>query len=121
MNTKALTTTVILVLIVGNLVFGVLWFYAQKDFAACQTKITAQQTNTKIIDFAGLVVEKVLKAQGEVSFDDRLQLENMVRETKDSELLAQWNKFTSSKDEGSAQQEMKNLLGLIIGKLKLLQ
>lgn len=118
MNPKFLTTAVILILIAGNLTFGLLWFYAQKELSACQQKIAVQQTNDKTIDFAGLVVEKVLKAQGEVSFDDRLQLENTVRETKDQELLTQWNKFTASKNETDAQNEMKNLLGLLISKIR---
>jgi hypothetical protein len=52
-----------------------------------------------------------------VSFDDRLSLENAVRDTKDTQLLAQWNSFTAAKDEAGAQQEMKSLLSLLISKM----
>jgi hypothetical protein len=118
MNTKPITIICVLILLAGNVVLGVLYFNARRELAQAQGAAAGRQTNEKIAGFAGLVVDKVLKAQGEVSFDDRLQLENAVRDTKDADLLAQWKKFTDSQNETAAQTEMKNLLGLLVEKIK---
>jgi hypothetical protein len=119
MNTKPLVIICIfLILLAGNIVLGWLYFNARNELAQAKNAIAARQTNEKIADFAGLVVDKVLKAQGEVSFDDRLKLENAVRDTKDAELLAQWNKFTASQNETDAQNEMKNLISLLVVKMR---
>ena len=67
--------------------------------------------------FLNLFIDKVLNAQGEVSFEDRLQLENRVRDLKDPEVLAQWEKFTGSASEEQVQVEVKNLLALLVKKI----
>ena len=82
-----------------------------------ESLIAQGKTDQRIVHFANLVINKVLNASGEVSFDDRLSLENAVRDTKDTQLLAQWNSFTAAKDEAGAQQEMKSLLSLLISKM----
>ena len=107
----------ILVLFAGNVFLGLGLFYARQDLAKDEAVIVQRQTDQRIIHFANLVINKVLNAQGEVSFDDRLSLENAVRDTKDTELLAQWNNFTAAKDEASAQHEMKKLLSLLVAKM----
>ena len=108
MNTKPFITAVILILFAGNVFLGLGLFYARQDLAKDESTIAQRQTNQQVIHFANLVINKVLNASGEVSFDDRLALENAVRDTKDAQLLAQWNNFTAAKDEAGAQQQMKN-------------
>lgn len=76
-----------------------------------------QQMNTKTIDFTRIFIDKVLKANGEVSFEDRLRLENAVRDIGNKELLDQWTKFTGSKTEQEAQVEVKDLLNLLINNI----
>jgi hypothetical protein len=53
-----------------------------------------------------------------VSFDDRLQLENMVRDLKDDAILAEWNKFVNSQTSAEAQGEVKNLLDILVLKIQ---
>ena len=117
MNTKPLVIISVLVLLAGNVFFGINYFYARQELAKDQAVIGQRQINQKVIHFANLVINKVLNAAGEVSFDDRLALENAVRDTKDAQLLTQWNNFTAAKDEASAQREMKNMLSLLIEKI----
>lgn len=81
-------------------------------------KQLTQTQRSEIIAFGEQFVEKVLKAEKEVDFDTRLKLENDVRELEDNDLKAQWDKFTASKTEQEAQQEVKNLLSLLFKKLK---
>ena len=117
MDTKPLLTVCILVLFAGNVILGLSYFYARQDLAREESLIAQVQTNQKVIHFANLVINKVLNATGEVSFEDRLALENAVRDSKDAQLLDQWNNFTAAKDEVGAQREMKGLLSLMVKKI----
>ena len=113
-----LLSLLVIVLIAGNLIFGTLYFLELKDCQLAKSTLKTQQVNIKVANFAGLFIEKVLKAQNEVSFEERLKLENAVRELNDVQILEQWQKFISSKTEQEAQSEVKNLLSLLISKVK---
>jgi hypothetical protein len=110
---------VILILLVSNVFFIVKYFGLNKELI--QTKITleAQKTNTKVLDFTKLFIDEVLKADTEINFDTRLKLETAVRGLNDQDILTQWQKFTDSKAEGEAQLEVKNLLEVLVQKIKI--
>jgi len=108
----------VLILLVGNVFFGVKYFAVQKEVKMVQTALETQKTNEKVLDFTQLFIEKVLKAETEISFETRLKLENAVRNLDDEEILSQWQKFTESKSEVEAQKQVKNLLEMLVGKIK---
>ncbi|MBU4332178.1 hypothetical protein KKD19_05955 [Patescibacteria group bacterium] len=58
----------------------------------------------------------MLKAETEIDFETRLNLENAVRNLDDEEILSQWNKFVNSGNEIQAQVEVKNLLEALVHK-----
>ena len=118
MSIKPLAIALLAVSLVGNVFLAFYCIRAQQEITRDREIVAARSFNGKVVEFNRLVIEKVLRAGGEVSFDDRLTLENAVRDTKDQELLAQWNKFTAAKDEVTAQQEMKNLLSLLAEKIQ---
>lgn len=74
--------------------------------------------NNKIVNFLKLFIDKVLKADKEIDFETRLQLENGVRDLEDKQVLVAWQQFTASKTEQEAQQQVNNLLTLLIDKLQ---
>ena len=76
-----------------------------------------QKVNAKIVNFLDLFIKKVLSAEGEVSFEDRLKLENAVRDLDNDEVLNQWEKFVNSSTEDQVQREVKTLLQLLVGKI----
>lgn len=118
MNKKIILTIIIPILLAGNMFFGYKYFAIQKELQQTQASLKIQKTNEKILDFTVLFIDKVLKAETEVDFETRLRLENAVRDLDDEEILAQWQKFVNSQSENEAQQEVKNLLGLLIDKIK---
>jgi hypothetical protein len=71
----------------------------------------------KVINFSTLFIEKVLKAKTEVAFEDRLKLENAVRDLDDPAILGLWEKFTESGDQDQAQEAVKNLLDSLVKKI----
>lgn len=117
-GSRKILIVIIVVLLVGNLFFAFKYFIVNKKFN--ENKIVLNSLNeksSKIKEFNKLFVSEVLNASGEISFETRLKLENSVRDLKDEEILAQWQKFTESKTEEEAQNEVKTLLGLLASKL----
>lgn len=113
---KIILTAVILILAAANVFLGFSYFVGQKQLRTAGQQLKIQQNNIKIVNFTKLFIDKVLKAEKEVSFEERLVLENAVRDLNDNEVLTQWEKFTASKTETNAQEEVKNLLELLVKK-----
>lgn len=119
MNKPKTTPIFILILLAGNVFFGVKYFVVQKELGQAQTLLETQKTNDKVLEFTNSFIKEVLSAKMEVSFETRLKLENAVRNLEDEEILAQWQKFVDSKTETGAQEEVKNLLEMLLNKIKI--
>lgn len=91
---------------------------ATEELAAAQKQAAQGQVNRQAVEFTRLFIEKVLNADAEVSFDDRLKLETMVRDLKDNEVLAEWQQFLASKDEQEAQRGVRRLLMLLVSRIR---
>lgn len=107
---------IVLILAAGNVYFGLNYFLINKEVMEARESLQKQQLNTKVINFSRLFVEKVLKAEQDISFEERLSLENAVRDLNDKEILTQWEKFTESKTESEAQENVKDLLDVLTKK-----
>lgn len=96
------------------------WQFGQARLALVQAdqKASAVNCNLKVLAFASMFVEKVLNAPGEVDFETRLKLENSMRDIGDQALLTQWRNFVDSKDEKTAQTEVKKLLILLLNRIQ---
>lgn len=118
MRNSKITLIIILILLAVSVFFGVKYFAIQKELSQTQIALEVQKTNEKVLDFTKLFIEKVLKAKTEVDFEIRLNLENSVRNLEDEGILEQWTKFVNSKTEIEAQEEVKNLLEILVSKIK---
>ncbi len=110
--------TLCLVLILGNVFFGTKYFTLHRELRETKAALQTETINEKILSFSKLFIGKVLRAENEVDFETRLNLENSVRNLQDEEILAAWQKFTRSDTEREAQTEVTNLLGLLMEKIK---
>jgi len=115
---KIFLIVIILLLLVSNVYFISKHLGLQKELKEAKAALEIPKINEKILNFTNLFIEKVLKAESEVNFETRLQLENAVRDIKDEEILSQWQKFIESESETEAQIEVKNLLELLVSKIK---
>ncbi len=84
---------------------------------AAQKTIGQQQVNQKVLVFSKLFVTNVLQGGQTVSFDQRLQLENAVRDINDPQIYAAWQKFTNAKDQKEIQTDFYGLFSLLLDKL----
>lgn len=116
---KIFLVIVILVLLTSTIFFASRYLALQKKLAEVKRPLEIQEINEKVLDFTKFFIEKVLKAEEEVDFETRLKLESAVRDLEDEEILTQWQKFVDSQTENQAQQEVKNLLELLISKIKI--
>jgi len=119
MNKPKIILIIILILLAGNVFLGVKYFSVVKELRQTKTALQTQTTNEKVLEFSKLFIKEVLKAETEVNFDTRLKLETAVRNLGDEEILNQWQKFTESKTEVQAQEEVKNLLEMLVNKIKI--
>jgi len=118
MQKPRLSFILLVLLIASNFLWGFFYFSQRRELVEKRQATVVQATNVQVLDFTRLFINDVLKSKGEVDFEKRLELENAVRSIKNPEILAQWGKFINSKDEVSAQAEVKNLLGTLIDKIK---
>lgn len=118
-NKPKTTLIIILILLAGNVFLGVKYFSVVKELRQTQTALQTQTTNEKVLEFSKLFIKEVLKAETEVNFDTRLKLETTVRNLGDEEILNQWQKFVDSKTEAGAQEEVKNLLEMLMNKIRI--
>jgi len=108
----------ILALIASNIFFIIRYNNLKGELQQSKTAIEVQELNEEVLEFTKLFIEEVLKAETEVDFETRLQLESAVRNLEDEEILAQWQKFVESETEFDAQNEVKNLLEILVSKVK---
>ena len=118
-NQKIILIVILIILLTGNIFFGFKYFVVQKELRRNQEVAKTQNINDKILDFTKLFVEKVLKAETEIDFETRLKLENAVRNLNDEEVLVQWQKFIESRTEEEAQENVKDLLEILVNKIKI--
>ncbi len=114
---KTIITIIILLLVAGNVFLGVKYWSSQKEVKETQSALETQQINVKVLAFTQLFIEKVLKAETEVDFENRLKLENAARDLNDEEIFAQWQKFVGSQTEAEAQENVKDLLEILVNKI----
>jgi hypothetical protein len=100
-------------------VLGLQYYIQGQTLIVAQNASKTFQYDQKVLDFTKLFIAKVLKADGDVSFDDRLQLETFVRNINDKTIFDQWQKFINAQTPLEAQIEVKNLLEMLISKISI--
>jgi len=89
-----------------------------REAAGCRQAQTAATMNKNVVGFMQIFIKQVLKNDKGVDFETRLKLETAVRDLKDEQILASWQKFTDSKTEAEAQSNVKDLLEILADKIK---
>ena len=118
MDTKRLILVIVIsLLIAGNIYFVVQLFLCKGELNRANEFLYTKQINEKTLAFSKLFVDKVLKGGSEIDFEDRLKLENSVREINDQEIFDQWQKFVKGGTDQEDQQNLTKLLKLLVIKI----
>lgn len=110
---------VLIILVLGNLFLWVGYVASAKELKRLQQETSMYRVNTQVVNFLTLFIDKVLKTDKEVPFEDRLQLENAVRNINDQNILAKWEQFTGASTQDEIQEAVKNLLEALVKKISL--
>jgi len=106
-----------ILLVIGNVLFASIALWALSRERVAEQKLSGQAVNAKVLDFARLFIDKVLRGDKEVSFDDRLLLENLVRDINDKEIFTAWQTFTKAKTQDEVQSDFYSLFDLLFKKI----
>ncbi len=110
-RTRMISNVLMLVLLAGNLYFSAQYIYNLRNEKAPTVDEGAREiTRIKNANFLKLFIDKVIKSNGTVSYEDRVQLENDVRQIRNPALAAQWELFVGSKDPKKAEVAASDLM-----------
>ena len=115
---KNLYSALVVLLLISNIFFAWSFFSISDELKTLEGSREQVMTNAKVLDFTAMFIKEVLKAEGEVNFETRLSLENAVRDLKDEEIIEHWQRFVGSKTEPEAQQSVKDLLEVLVNKIR---
>ena len=116
-NKKIILILLFGIVLILAVILGFSYYSKAKENNELKSQVQERQTNEKVVNFLNLFVKKVLKAEQEVSFEDRLGLENAIRDIGDAELLKKWEAFTEGSTEVQIQLGVKDLLEALVNKI----
>ena len=118
-KTRMVSNILMLVLVAGNIFFSIQ--YTENIKSKAELDALAQDNTGIRIQAARVLnffINTVLNTENKtISFDDRVKLENDVRQLLDPNLTAQWTAFVNSKDSKSAQTNAIKVMSMLTGKM----
>lgn len=118
MPRKVFLIIFVAVLILGGFLSVRHYLSLRERLRVAEKTLASQQVNKKVLTFSELFVDNVLQGGQSISFDQRLQLENAVRDINDKEIYTAWQKFTMAKEQGEIQRDFYALFRLLLNKIE---
>ena len=117
-RTRFTSNLLMLVLVASNIFFAVQYVNDIKQ-QANQQEVTDQTTTTRIqiSRFLKYFIDTVLNTKGSISMEDRIKLENDIRQIHDTDLIKLWDGFVASKDGKEAQVNAVKLMAMLSNKM----
>ena len=110
-KTRFVSNILLLILLAGNLFFSIQYIYTIKNEKLITVDTsTAEVMKIKNANFLKLFINKVVKSSGTVTYEDRVQLENDIRQIHNPALTAQWELFVGNKDPKKAEAAATDLM-----------
>lgn len=110
-KTRFISNILMILLLAGNIFLSIQYIYSIKAEKAVVVDTSAAEViKIKNANFLKLFINKVIKENGNVSYDDRVQLENDVRQIHNPELTKQWTIFVENKDPKQAEAAASDLM-----------
>ena len=113
-KTRMVSNILMLLLLIGNIFFSVQYVSNLRTEAASKDDNTTYRI--QVSRFLKSFIDIVINTQGTVSFDDRVKLENDIRQIHDADLTRLWEVFVGSKDTKEAQANAVKLMSLLATK-----
>jgi hypothetical protein len=115
-RTRLFSNFLLIVLLAGNLYFSVQFIeQIRKPVAEEQTNSILRIKSSRLLKS---FIDKVLNAQGDIPFEDRVELENSVLKVHDQALTNSWKTFVESKNSKDAQTNAVKFMVLLVNKIQ---
>lgn len=117
-KTRLVSNLLMLVLLIGNIYFSIQYtenirfLDQQKTQEEIDGNIRLQTSR-----FLKFFIDTVINTKGTISYEDRVKLENDIRQIHDPVLTKQWEIFVGSGDGKDAQANAAKLMSLLVNKL----
>jgi hypothetical protein len=117
-RTRLVSNVLMLVLVAGNIFFSIQYTESVKQQESqASAAVDKDAVRIQVARFLKYFIDTVLNTQGTISFDDRVKLENDIRQIHDSSLTTQWTEFVNSKDSKIAQANAVKLMSMLTNKM----
>jgi hypothetical protein len=114
-KTRLVSNILLVVLLAGNLFFSIQYIENTRQTEVAQD--TQSITRLQISRFLKSFIDLVLSTQGTITYDDRVKLENDIRQIHDADLTKAWDTFIASKNGDQAQANAIKLMSLLTNKM----
>jgi hypothetical protein len=117
-KSRLVSNILMLVLVAGNIFFSIQYMDGVKQQANKDS-----QEETKSIErlqtarFLKLFIDTVLNTKETISFENRVKLENDIRQLGDKAITTQWETFIKSTDTKLAQEAAVKLMSMLGSKM----
>ena len=117
-KTRMVSNILMLLLVAGNIFFSVQYtqnILAQQDKvdqAIAQDSVRIQ--NTRLMKS---FVDIIFNANGTITLEDRIKIENDVRQTHDADIIKLWEAYSSAKDGKAAQTSAVKFMVILANKM----
>ena len=117
-KTRFTSNILMIVLLATNIFFSIQYIQNNKQLDDQATAADAKGTErVQIAKFMKFFIDTVLNTKGTISFEDRVKLENDIRQLHDVDLTTQWDAFVASKDSKTAQTAVVKLMSMMSSKM----
>ena len=117
-RSRLVANLLMVVLVAMNIYFSVQYsaeIRANEDRQDAEQEKTAERIQQA--KFMKLFVDNVLGTSGVITFDDRVRLENDIRDLEDVKALELWEVFVASEDATEAQVNAVELMSYLSSKM----
>ena len=109
---------IIIILLLGNIYLATQYISASKELKTLKTeKSLSANTNTQSVQVLKEFLDVVLNTRGTNTSDNRIKLENDLRQLKDPAITKAWENLVASKDAKATQAGAIKVLGLLEDKI----
>ena len=117
-KSRLVSNILMLVLVAGNIFFSIQYMDGVKQQANKDTQEEAKSIERlQTARFLKLFIDTVLNTKETISFENRVKLENDIRQLGDKAITAQWETFIKSTDTKLAQEAAVKLMSMLGSKM----
>ena len=117
-KTRLLSNILMIILVGSNIFFSIQYIEnikQQENKDATEEARSVERLQTA--RFMKYFIDTVLNTKESVSFEDRVKLENDIRQLHDKSITTQWEAFVGSKDSKTAQEVAVKLMSMLASKM----